>query len=93
MLALGQAATETELVRVLPRWAAVIQASRRVIFVDSYPTTATRKIRRVELGQMAVTAFTGSGVTVSGGADPAPGTGDLRRQVSHESALAQRDRS
>ncbi len=39
---------------------------RKVIFVDSYPTTATGKIRRVELRAMAATVFTASAERATG---------------------------
>jgi acyl-coenzyme A synthetase/AMP-(fatty) acid ligase len=40
-----------------------VKRPRRLIFVDTYPTTATGKIRRVELRQMAAAALAAAEVS------------------------------
>jgi acyl-coenzyme A synthetase/AMP-(fatty) acid ligase len=49
----GASATENELIDFCRAGLPSFKRPRRVIFVDSYPTTATGKIRRVELRAMA----------------------------------------
>jgi benzoate-CoA ligase family protein len=49
----GQAATEDELIAFSRAGLPSFKRPRRVVFVDGYPTTATGKIRRVELREMA----------------------------------------
>jgi benzoate-CoA ligase family protein len=49
----GSAAGEDELIEFARAGLPSFKRPRRVLFVDSYPTTATGKIRRVELRQMA----------------------------------------
>ena len=44
--------------RVLPAGLPSFKRPRKVVFVGGYPTTATGKIRRVELRQMAATVLT-----------------------------------
>jgi benzoate-CoA ligase family protein len=53
MLRPGQAATEDELIAFSRAGLPSFKRPRRVVFVSSYPTTATGKIRRVELREMA----------------------------------------
>ena len=48
-----QAVTETELVEFCREGLPSFKRPRKVVFVDAYPTTATGKIRRVELRAMA----------------------------------------
>jgi len=55
----GQAAGEDELIEFCRDGLPSFERPRKVLFVDSYPTTATGKIRRVELRRMAATVLTG----------------------------------
>jgi acyl-CoA synthetase (AMP-forming)/AMP-acid ligase II len=57
----GQAATEDELVAFSRAGLPSFKRPRRVVFVESYPTTATGKIRRVELREMATAALAAAG--------------------------------
>jgi benzoate-CoA ligase family protein len=58
VLQAGTAATEDELVAFCRDGLPSFKRPRRIVFVDSYPTTATGKVRRVELRAMAATALT-----------------------------------
>ncbi len=49
----GQAVTEAELIEFSRAELPSFKRPRRVVFVDAYPTTATGKVRRVELREMA----------------------------------------
>ena len=49
----GAQATETELIDFCRAGLPTYKRPRQVVFTDAYPTTATGKIRRVELRQMA----------------------------------------
>jgi acyl-coenzyme A synthetase/AMP-(fatty) acid ligase len=49
----GATATEDGLIQFCRTGLPAFKRPRRVVFTDSYPTTATGKIRRVELRQMA----------------------------------------
>jgi benzoate-CoA ligase family protein len=60
----GAAATEDELVAFCREGLPSFKRPRKVVFVDSYPTTATGKIRRVELRAMAATVLLDPGATV-----------------------------
>ncbi len=51
------AATEDELIEFCRQALPSVKRPRKIVFVSSYPTTATGKIRRVELRQMAATLF------------------------------------
>ena len=53
----GGEATEDELVQFCRAGLAPGKRPRRIVFVDGYPTTATGKIRRVELREMAATVL------------------------------------
>jgi benzoate-CoA ligase family protein len=53
----GQDATEDELVGFCREGLPSYMRPRRVVFVGGYPTTATGKVRRVELRAMAATAL------------------------------------
>ena len=57
ILAAGQAATEDELVEFCRAALPSFKRPRKVVFVGGYPTTATGKIRRVELRRMAATVL------------------------------------
>ena len=59
MLAAGQAVSEDELIEFCRAGLPSYKRPRRVVFVDSYPTTATGKIRRVELRALAGAALAG----------------------------------
>jgi acyl-CoA synthetase (AMP-forming)/AMP-acid ligase II len=54
----GQTVSEAELIEFCREGLPSYKRPRRVVFVDSYPTTATGKIRRVELRALAATALT-----------------------------------
>ena len=51
------AVTEDELIEFCRQALPSFKRPRKVVFVSSYPTTATGKIRRVELRRMAATVF------------------------------------
>jgi acyl-coenzyme A synthetase/AMP-(fatty) acid ligase len=53
MLQSGGAVSEAELIEFCRAGLPTYKRPRRVVFTDAYPTTATGKIRRVELRQMA----------------------------------------
>jgi acyl-coenzyme A synthetase/AMP-(fatty) acid ligase len=53
----GATATEDELVQFCRAGLPSVKRPRRVVFVTGYPTTATGKIRRVELRAMAATVL------------------------------------
>jgi benzoate-CoA ligase family protein len=53
----GSAATEAELVAFCREGLPSFKRPRKVVFVDAYPTTATGKIRRVDLRAMAATVL------------------------------------
>ncbi len=53
----GQAATEDELIEFCRQALPSFKRPRKVVFVGGYPTTATGKIRRVELRRMAATVL------------------------------------
>ncbi len=55
----GRVATEDELIAFCRDGLQSFKRPRKVIFVDSYPTTATGKIRRVELRAKAATVLLG----------------------------------
>jgi benzoate-CoA ligase family protein len=60
MLRPAAAATEDELIEFCRTGLPAFKRPRRVIFTEAYPTTATGKIRRVELREMATAALAGS---------------------------------
>jgi benzoate-CoA ligase family protein len=72
MLRPGAAATEDELVQFCRAGLPAFKRPRRIVFTDAYPTTATGKIRRVELRQMATALL----------ADAQPGAGATSRSGS-----------
>jgi benzoate-CoA ligase family protein len=53
----GAEATEDELIQFCRAGLPSVKRPRRIVFVDGYPTTATGKIRRVELREMAATVL------------------------------------
>jgi acyl-CoA synthetase (AMP-forming)/AMP-acid ligase II len=53
----AQAATEDELIEFCRQALPSFKRPRKVVFVGGYPTTATGKIRRVELRRMAATVL------------------------------------
>ena len=57
----GQVATEDELIAFSRAGLPSFKRPRRVVFVDGYPTTATGKIRRVELRDMATAVLRSAG--------------------------------
>jgi benzoate-CoA ligase family protein len=57
----GATVSEDELIAFCRDGLPSFKRPRKIVFVDSYPTTATGKIRRVELRAMAATLFTESG--------------------------------
>jgi benzoate-CoA ligase family protein len=56
----GTTVTAAELIEFCRAGLPTYKRPRRVIFTDAYPTTATGKIRRVELRQMATAILAGS---------------------------------
>ncbi|HUY44322.1 MAG TPA: benzoate-CoA ligase family protein [Streptosporangiaceae bacterium] len=60
ILEAGQAATEDELIEFCREALPSFKRPRKVVLVASYPTTATGKVRRVELRTMATTALLAS---------------------------------
>jgi acyl-coenzyme A synthetase/AMP-(fatty) acid ligase len=60
LLAAGRPATEAELVEFCRAGLPSFKRPRKVLFVDNYPTTATGKIRRVELRAMAAGVLSGA---------------------------------
>ncbi len=57
----GRAATQDELIAFSRAGLPSYKRPRRVVFVDGYPTTATGKIRRVELREMATAVLLAAG--------------------------------
>ena len=57
VLAAGQTASEDELIDFCREGLPSVKRPRKVVFVSSYPTTATGKVRRVELRAMAATVL------------------------------------
>jgi benzoate-CoA ligase family protein len=60
VLRAGADAAEDELIAFCREGLPSFKRPRRVVFVDSYPTTATGKVRRVDLRAMAATVLAGS---------------------------------
>ena len=58
MLAPGAAVTEAELIEYCREGLPSFKRPRAVVFTDGFPTTATGKIRRVELRAMAAGVLT-----------------------------------
>jgi len=56
----GNAVTEAELTEFCRAGLPTYKRPRRIVFTDAYPTTATGKIRRVELRQMATATLAAS---------------------------------
>ena len=61
VLAPNTTATEGELVEFCKQGLPSFKRPRKIVFVRSYPTTASGKIRRVELREMAATVLIGGG--------------------------------
>jgi benzoate-CoA ligase family protein len=59
----GSATTELELITFCRAGLPSFKRPRRIIFVDGYPTTATGKVRRVELRALAATVLIDAGVS------------------------------
>jgi benzoate-CoA ligase family protein len=55
----GAEVDEDELIAFCRAGLPSVKRPRKIVFVDSYPTTATGKVRRVELRAMAATVLTG----------------------------------
>jgi benzoate-CoA ligase family protein len=68
VLRAGRRAAEEELVACCRAALPSFKRPRRVLFVDSYPTTATGKVRRVELRALAAAALAGTAAAGRGGA-------------------------
>ncbi|MGH8959825.1 MAG: benzoate-CoA ligase family protein [Jatrophihabitantaceae bacterium] len=58
MLSAGASVSEPELIEFCREGLPSVKRPRKIVFVTGYPTTATGKIRRVELRQLAATVFT-----------------------------------
>ncbi len=50
----GQIATDAELIEFCRQGLPSLKRPRKVVFISEYPTTATGKVRRVELHEMAM---------------------------------------
>jgi acyl-coenzyme A synthetase/AMP-(fatty) acid ligase len=61
MLSAGRSSSEDELIAFCRDGLPSFKRPRRIVFIDSFPTTATGKVRRVELRQMAVSVLTEAG--------------------------------
>jgi benzoate-CoA ligase family protein len=59
----GHEASEEELIEFCRAGLPSFKRPRRIIFVDAYPTTATGKVRRVELRALAATVLTDPGAS------------------------------
>ena len=57
VLVAGRAVTEDELIEFCRQGLPSFKRPRKVVFVPGYPTTATGKVRRVELRRMATTVL------------------------------------
>ena len=75
----GQSVTEAGLIEFCRQGLPSVKRPRKVVFTDSYPTTATGKVRRVELRELAAAALVPGGQP----AGPSPG-------VSPRSAVPRR---
>jgi len=76
MLRPGARATEDELIQFCRTGLPAFKRPRRVVFTDAYPTTATGKIRRVELRALATTLLAGVSRGSGAGQDGSPGDGE-----------------
>jgi benzoate-CoA ligase family protein len=63
ILSPGAVATEEELIAFCRERLPAFKRPRRIVFVGGYPTTATGKVRRVELRTMAATVLLEPGMT------------------------------
>jgi len=72
VLAAGHAVTEAELIEHCRDGLPSFKRPRAVVFTDGFPTTATGKIRRVELRSMAASVLASPAVDPDTG-DPGPG--------------------
>lgn len=68
----GRWASEDELVEFCRAGLPSVKRPRRVVFVEAYPTTATGKVRRVELKAMAATVLTAPPATAPPATAPPP---------------------
>jgi acyl-coenzyme A synthetase/AMP-(fatty) acid ligase len=68
----GRSASEDELIEFCRAALPSFKRPRKVVFVEAYPTTATGKVRRVELRAMASAALVTSEVPVVPGATVVP---------------------
>jgi len=59
----GRSVTEAELIEFCRQALPSVKRPRKVVFTDAYPTTATGKIRRVELRERAATVLVPGGDT------------------------------
>jgi acyl-coenzyme A synthetase/AMP-(fatty) acid ligase len=59
----GASVAEEELIEFCREGLPSFKRPRRIVFTDSYPTTSTGKIRRVELRQMAASVLAGTEAT------------------------------
>jgi benzoate-CoA ligase family protein len=74
VLQAGRAATEDELLEFCRAGLPSFKRPRRIVFVGGYPVTATGKVRRVELRQMAATVLLDKELAVEV-SDSLPGAG------------------
>ena len=57
----GQSVTEAELIEFCRQGLPSVKRPRQVVFTDAYPTTATGKVRHVELRELAAAALASGG--------------------------------
>jgi len=53
----GRAVTEADLIEFCRQGLPSVKRPRKVVFTDAFPTTATGKVRRVELRDLATPLF------------------------------------
>jgi acyl-CoA synthetase (AMP-forming)/AMP-acid ligase II len=53
----GRSVTEAELIEFCRQGLPSVKRPRKVVFTDAYPTTATGKVRRIELRELATAAL------------------------------------
>jgi benzoate-CoA ligase family protein len=81
----GQAATEAELIEFTRIGLPSFKRPRRVVFVAAYPTTATGKIRRVELRGMATAVLASAGLAQAVPEQAVPEQAVLEQAVPEQS--------
>jgi acyl-coenzyme A synthetase/AMP-(fatty) acid ligase len=57
----GRSVTEAELIEFCRQGLPSVKRPRKVVFTEVFPTTATGKVRRVELRELAASVFVSGG--------------------------------